>query len=297
MTSGAADEPSSKPSRSILLPAIFAIGLMGGLLLGLALSWTLGPIPQRNTEPSQLRQADRQRYMLAIAMEYAYRRDLSNALDKLIALRPAQDPLEALAEAACELARDGYAGRQGGMEALRMAADLYRAQGRSGCAEELLPLDELAATPTPLAAEDSSPVATPAPSKTPVARSAAVREFAREISTPVPLREFTPLPARTFCDINRPALIEVYTVDYLGRPVPGQRVRVRFGENQDIFLTGLKPDRGAAYADFQMREDIAYVIDMPGAADALGAQLRTRVCYTVSGRESLTSFRVTFREN
>ena len=299
-------EPSPKPARAsgepagqrrLLPPALFALGLVAGLLLGLALSWSLGPIPQRNTEPHQLRQADRRHYMLAVALEYAHRRDLSLALEKLIALRPAQDPLDALAEAACELARDGYAMRQGGMNALRMAAELYRAQGRSGCAEDILPLDALAPTPTPTPDARDLPVATPAPSKTPFVRATDIRAVRYEISTPLPTRQFTPLPARTFCDSERRALIEVYTVDYLGRAIPGQRIRVRFGESEDIFVTGLKPERGAAYADFQMRGDTAYVIDMPGASRSLGTPLRTRLCYTESGRESLTSFRVTFREN
>ena len=105
------------------------------------------------------------------------------------------------------------------------------------------------------------------------------------------------MPASTFCDTADRALIEVKIVDYLGRGIPGQRIRVRWGDEENVFLSGLKPERGTGYADFQMDEGISYSIDMPGASDPLRADLTTGRCYTENGRESLKSFRVTFRSD
>ena len=288
-------EPEKQPV-AYFSAGVFAVALIGGLLLGLAVSWAQGPPPQRNTEPHQLRQGEKQHYSLAIAIAHQFHQDLGKALDELIQLRPGGDPLQALADAACELARDGYATTPGGMNGLRMAAELYQSQGRGGCAEELLPGVDMGYLPRREPVSTLAPVVTLAPSKTPFKGDALPSATPRAIATALPRRSFIALPARTFCDGSRPALIEVFVVDALARGIPGQRIRLRFDDQQDIFLSGMKAERGPAYADFQMREGMGYIIDMPDAADALRATLRTAPCFTESGQESLKSFRITFRE-
>ncbi|MDE2952123.1 MAG: hypothetical protein OXT68_15335 [Chloroflexota bacterium] len=282
--------------QSFFSYGLFAFALVAGLVLGLGLSWALGPLPQRNTEPFQLREEDHKHYMIAIALEYGHRGDLHRALEKLVSLRPLGDPLQALADAACELASSDYINSESGVEALRMAARMYTAQGRSGCAEALLPAEDLpdepAADPDPAA---PLPSPTPPPTKTPSRRASRATATLRAAATSVPQRTFSPLPASTFCDTAHRAVIEVRIVDYLGRGIPGQRIRLRWGDEENVFLSGLKPERGSGYADFQMNEGISYSIDMPGASEALRADLITGRCYTESGRESLKSFRVTFR--
>ena len=109
---------------------------------GLGISWALGPPAQRNTEPFQLNEEDRNHYMIAIALEYQHSGDLHRALDKLVTLRPLVDPLQALADAACDLASSDYSKSESGVKALRMAVRMYRAQGRSGCTEQLLPAED-----------------------------------------------------------------------------------------------------------------------------------------------------------
>ena len=148
-------EPEEPRSQSLLSYWLFSFALVVGLVLGLGASWTLGPLPERNTEPFQLKDEDRNHYLIAIALEYEHTGDLHRALDKLVALRPLGDPLQALADAACELAKGEYLGSETGVRALRMAARMYTAQGRSGCAEALLPAedppDKPAAAPDPAA--------------------------------------------------------------------------------------------------------------------------------------------------
>lgn len=286
-----------KPLRPSFLPyGLFSLALVVGLVLGLGASWALGPLPERNTEPFQLGEGDRNHYMIAIALEYQHSGDLHRALEKLVALRPLGDPLQALADAACELASSDYINSASGAGALRMAARMYMAQGRSGCAESLLPAEDL--PDEPAAASDPAappPSPTPPPTKTPSRRASIATATLRAVATSVPQRTFSPLPASTFCDSTDRALIEVKIVDYLGRGIPGQRIRVRWGDEENVFLSGLKPERGRGYGDFQMDEGISYAIDMPGASEALRADLVTGRCYTESGRESLKSFRVTFR--
>ncbi|MCY4063956.1 MAG: hypothetical protein OXG53_16410 [Chloroflexi bacterium] len=276
--------------------AVFAFSLIAGIALGLAMTRIQGPLQRSNAEPWQLRAEDRQHYQIAIALEYAHKGDLPGAMKKLIAMRPAQDPLDALADAACALGSSGYLRSESGVRAIRSAVALYSSQGRAGCAEQLLP--QKATISAPALATEVAPdagFATPLPTKPPLPDSAADVAFRRLAPTPAPKRSFEARSARSYCDAASPALIEARVVDYLGRGIPGQRIRVRWADQEDIFVSGLKVGRGDAYADFQMEEGIEYSIDMPGAADPLGASLSTGACYT-NNRRTLKSWRVTFVE-
>lgn len=289
-------QASQKRAPGYFSYSVFALSLIAGIALGLSLARIQGPLRRGNAEPWQLNAEDRRHYTIAIALEYTHRGDLATALNKLIALRPAKDPLDALADAACSLGGSGYLGSESGITAVRSAVALYSSQGRSGCAERLLPLDATDSAPAAIdEAESKAEIATPQPTKPPLLAGDAEQSVQRFAPTPIPQRRFEARPARSFCDIANPALIELHVVDYLGRGIPGQRIRVRFSDQADVFLSGLKVDRGDSYADFQMEEGIDYAIDMPGAADALGASLSTGACYS-GNRRTLKSWRVTFVE-
>lgn len=295
----ARDQPdSATPKRApgYFSYSVFALGLIGGIALGLVLTRIHGPLQRGKAEPWQLRVDDRYHYQIAIALEYAHSGDLPRAMKKLIAMRPAQDPLGELAEAACALGSSGYLRSDSGVTALSKVVALYSSQGRAGCAEQLLPLQATDSAPeAPVESVVDAGFATPLPTKPPLPDAKAGAPSSRLAPTAVPRPSFEARSARSFCDAANPALIEVRVVDYLGRGIPGQRIRVRWGDQADIFLSGLKLDRGDAYADFQMDEGIEYAIDMPGAAEPLGANLSTGACYS-GNRRSLKSWRVTFVE-
>ena len=210
--------------------SVFAFSLIAGMALGLAITRIHGPRQRSNAEPWQLRAEDRQHYQIAIALEYAHKGDLPEALNKLIAMRPAQDPLQSLAQAACALGSSGYLRSESGIRALRSAVALYASQGRAGCAEALLPLEATIAA-TDIASEQTPEAgfATPLPTKPPLRDSDSEAAIRRLAPTPAPQRKFEARAARSFCDAAKPALIEARVVDYLGRGIPGQRIRVRWG--------------------------------------------------------------------
>ncbi len=273
----------------------FALSLIAGLMLGIAITRDQGPLQRSNAEPWQLRTEDRQHYMMAIALEYAYSGDAGQALNKLIRLRPAHDPLQALAEGACALGSRGYLGSESGIKAMRSAVSLYTSQGREGCAQQLLPPEVTEVAPEIKREQSTADLRpTPQPTKRPLQDSLLATPTRHLVPTRPAERTFEPLSVRSFCDLSRPAIIEVHVVDYIGRGIPGQRIRVRWGAQEDIFVSGLKVDRGDSYADFQMEEDIDYAIDMPGS-NALGASLRTGNCFS-NNRRTLKSYRVTFVE-
>ena len=234
--------------------------------------------------------------MMAIALEYAHSGDTAQALNKLITLRPHADPLDALAEAACTLGSRGYLGSASGIRAIRSAVKLYSAQGRDGCAEQLLPPEETQEAPAIEVVQSAAELRpTALPTKRPLQDILLATPTPRSISRRRRSATLSCSPFDPSAIWLVPALIEVYVVDYLGRGIPGQRISVRAGDQEDIFLSGLKAERGDAYADFQMQEGIDYAIDMAGAADALGTSLSTGACYS-ENRRSLKSYRVTFVE-
>ena len=68
----------------------------------------------------------------------------------------------------------------------------------------------------------------------------------------------------------------------------------RWDDGEDVFFTGLKPERGPAYADFQMDAGKGYIIDMPGRADPSSDQLVAVNCTADNGEPSLISYRAVF---
>ena len=288
--------PAQKRAPGYFSYSVFAFSLIAGIALGLALTRIHGPLQRSTAEPWQLSAGQSHHYKIAIALEYAHSGDLPGAMNKLIAMRPAQDPLGALAEAACALGSSGYLRSDSGIKAIRSAVALYSTQGRASCAEQLLPREATDTAPDPAAEQaPNASFATPLPTKPPLRDASSGAPIGRLAPTAVPRRSFEARAARSYCDASKPALIEAHTVDYLGRGVPGQRIRVRWGGKEDIFVSGLKVERGDSYADFQMDEGIEYAIDMPGAAEPLGASLSTGACYS-GNRRTLKSWRVTFVE-
>ena len=70
------------------------------------------------------------------------------------------------------------------------------------------------------------------------------------------------------CNAAQPATLAVYVQERDGRGIAGMALRVRWRGGEDRFYSGLKPERGAGYADFTMEQGRRYVIDMPGLSDA-----------------------------
>ncbi|MCY3716458.1 MAG: hypothetical protein OXG92_08340 [Chloroflexi bacterium] len=279
---------------AVISKGLFALGLVVGIALGLAITRLAGPLQRDNAEPWQLRHEHRDYYEVAVALEHAHRGDLTVALAKLISLRPATDPVTALAESACRLGGSGYLASTSGIQALRTVTQFTREQGRAGCAEELLPP---ITTPKPATNEEGKAYAeaqgTLVPTKPPLAEAIQSTRFVAP--TQSAQRRFEAISLRSFCAVDRPAIIEVSVVDYLGRGLPGQPIRARWGAQEDTFISGLKGERGLAYADFQMDPDTDYSLDMPAAAEPVATSLRTGICYE-GNRESLKSYRVVFAE-
>jgi hypothetical protein len=87
--------------------------------------------------------------------------------------------------------------------------------------------------------------------------------------------------------------VEVYDVDG-STGIPAQEIRARWDNGESRFFTGLKPEKGAGYADFQMEQGKDYIIDMPGHADPVPQPLSAVPCTTSTGERAIISYRIRF---
>jgi len=285
--------------RSYISRWALVFGLVIGILAGLGYAWLLAPIEEFDTEPYQLQLSDKNHYVVAIILEYQQTSDLGQAVSKLVQMRLGEDPIQSVADIACDLASTGYVDSTSGLNALRTMKTFYQLQGRAGCADLLVPdIDTAESQVVEVIVPTSTPTIPPPPSKTPPPNVGPVTPTAniQVVPTVVAQRDFEGRIANTFCDPNIPALIEVFVVTFNGDGIPGETVRVRWDSGDSTFVTGLKLDRGESYADFQMDNGIGYTIDMPGLSDPVETPLVAEPCFTENGDESIKSYRVVFRQ-
>ncbi len=276
-----------------------AFGIVIGILAGLGYAWLVAPIAEFDTEPYQLRPADKNHYVVAVILEYQQSGDLGQAVNKLVQLRLSDDPIQSVADVACNLASEGYVDSTSGLNALRAMKTFYQLQGRAGCADLLVPdIEAVDSQVVEVIVPTNTPTIPPPPSKTPTPSGGAITPTpaVRVAPTVVTQRDFEGRVANTFCDPSIPALIEVFVVTFNGDGIAGETVRVRWEGNEDTFVTGLKLERGESYADFQMEEGVGYSIDMPSLADPVDTPLIAESCFTEGGTETLKSYRVVFRQ-
>ncbi len=284
-----------RPRRDISWVGLL-IGVALGIGAGLFYAWAVDTRVEYDTEPWQLKPSDRAQYIAAVALGFSYDSNLSRAIQRLVELRPQVDPIQEVADVACDLATTGYASTSSGLRAIRSMMQFYRLQGRSGCADSLIPFEDQATpqvvidlpTPTPLppASKTPTPESVVRPSPTPP------RVIAPTVQ---PQSDYIIAAINTFCATGSSGVIEVFVQDFNGQGVPGQAVRARWDEGSDTFFTGLKPERGPGYADFQMEAGKGYIVEMPGRSDPTSQPLVAAPCVTEGGDEAISSYRVFFR--
>jgi hypothetical protein len=269
----------------------FALGLAGAL----SYTWVFAQVEVVDVLPHQLDAAGKQAYVIGLMARYNLDGDLGAAVDGLIRLDLGVDPIGAVADLACDLAQTGAINTGSGMRAVRNMKAFYQGQGRTGCADALLPDVD---GPPVIEIEAATPTRTlvPPPTKTATPPGLLTSPTPRVVPTNPARRAFEGRIAATFCDSDASGIIEVYVQTANGDALPGERVRVRWLEGASIFATGLKPGQSLSYADFTMEPGISYTVDMPAQADPVTPALLADRCITDSGAEAITSYRVVFRQ-
>lgn len=309
----AADVEDLELDEGRLLPRwLFVfLGLAVGLAVGMGYSWGLNPVRYYNTDPVDLRRQHKETWILLVAATYRMDGDLDRALSRLGGL---QDPeigrtVAALTERYIQAGKPATR-----IRALASLADALGARSEAMMIYLATPEPTMFFTPTPqsptptvTAAPTDTPTSTPTPTDTPT-------------STPTPTDTPTPAPTlhptvtrpstatsippyyverrQRLCDGDQdPPRIEIVVQSREGAGVPGREIWVTWSGGADRFLTGLKPELGLGYADFDMKRDAVYAVAVGDPTAPLLTNLKAEVCLPGEEDSPLASWRLTVVAN
>lgn len=273
------------------------LGLLIGLAGGLYYAWVISPLVETNTRPDQLSYEEKSQYVVAVMLAYSYDSDLMLAIDRLRLVNSSGDPIQMVADMACDLARTGYVDGSAGLRAVRAMRTFYQLQGRTGCADTIIPDPQSVPLEMTIIVPTATATLPPPPTKTPSGELATPTTGAALPSpTVVPRGNFAGDIQSTFCSVELSGTIEIRVFDGGGQEMGGQTLRVAWEGGNSQFVTGLKPERGIGYADFVMVAGQSYVVSMPNQSDPLRNPLAAETCFTEFGESAITSYRVVFRQ-
>lgn len=237
-------------------------GLAIGLALGLMYTWVIAPVEVVNTYPALLRSDYRWDWVRMTALSYVAEGDLGRAQARLtgIAHRDVAGAMRALIEEYAAAGRPGATLRA--LSVLAQAMDV-RTPAMWAYLQTLAPTAIPTPTPTPRPSEERSPTQVPTP-LTPTAEPTSA-----PTSVPRPLPAFRLAGQEQLCEPGRPPHIEVVVQDKEGKGLTGIEIWLTWPGGADRAVTGLKPQQGAGYADFDIEPGVSYDL----SASALGMPL------------------------
>lgn len=195
-----------------------ALSVLLGVALGLWLTWGIWPVEFKNADPADLRPSLKDDLVLLISLAYEQDGDLLIAQRRIAALR--------LANTAQTFDRLIAREKQNSQNTLRQDALIHLGQALG------LALPYTASRPAPGA---------PTP----------VTVFV--VATPIPqvvifrVVEYTPLTCVDEPEIGK---LRIYVKDVAGKDLPNIGIEIKSGETTETIYTGLKPERGIGYADY-----------------------------------------------
>jgi hypothetical protein len=297
-------------------PLVAIAGLGIGVSIGLAISWWLWPVEYTDVGPDSLQPAQRHEYLVAIAQAYAYDGDLALAQARLAAAGETETTGVHIADLAESYLAQGSGGdRIRALTALayalghqRAALAAYLPEGVPTPTWTPLPTATATAAPTATATATETATATATPSPTHTATppatvtaalagtpvfsataTATATATAAATATATPRPTYTPTVTptpepryvlveqhRTCQDASGQIRVLVYAAD--GQQQPNVELFIRWGEGEDRFYTGLKPERGAGYADFAMAKGATYQLGIVGIESDVALDITADMC-------------------
>jgi len=274
------------------------ISLVIGVGLGLIISWGVAPMKLTETDPSVLRVDFKDHFREVIAASYASNGNLPRAQARLELLGD-DDTINTLNSQAQRALANGNLTQGNQLAALAIAID----------DKEFV----------------SSPIQTTTPNEVPTSNfqtqvgitttpdqqliETAIPTFnslSQTIFTLTPRPTRTPIPTigapfritseETTCDPNLPdGILQVFVYNSNRRQMPGIQIIINWDTGSDTFFTGLKPELGNGYADFQMEDGTAYSVQL-----AIGSDTATNLippsCQTFNGTTFTGGFKIVFQQ-
>jgi hypothetical protein len=280
------------------------IGLVIGLALGLLYTWVIAPVELVNTHPALLRTDYRRGWVRLAALSYVADGDLERARARLDGLK--QEDVASVIQALIE--EYAAAGRPAdtlrSLTTLAKALDVHTpamlvylyAPTSSPRAPVRTPPPTSTSTPTPVptptptlraSPSPAIPTSTPTHTATPVSRdtSPLSTPTSEPTRTPPPPTPTPPLLARLqlaqqekICEPGRTPRIEVLVTDERGAGLAGVEIWLMWPGGADRAVTGLKPQNGAGYADFNAELGARYVLGIGELGMPLVTDLRIEPC-------------------
>ncbi|MFH1909093.1 MAG: hypothetical protein ABIL11_17205 [Chloroflexota bacterium] len=270
-------------------PWYLLTGVLIGLALGLLVAWVISPVQYVDTAPASLRADFKDQYRSMIASAYLATGELGRAQSRLSLLGDA-DPRQALTLQAQHALSVGDP--NGSAYALARLADALKQPPNEA---SLSPTPELIAsiTQSPPGSATITPTRRPTSALTPT-----YSPTPRPTRTPTPTvgAAFVLVPQENVCDVNlSEGLLQVEIQDAAGQPIPGAGIIISWEDGEEHVFTGLKPELGNGYADFVMKPNVGYSLQL-----ASGSQLVTNLsapsCQTDSGDSYRGGIRLLFRQ-
>jgi hypothetical protein len=266
-------------------PWYLLTGLVIGIALGLFYAWAVQPVQYVDTAPDTLQSNFKDHYRALIASAYLGNEDLLRARARLELLHD-EDVFRALTEQAQRtLAENGSDDQARALGLLAIALGqappgpaIAVTQPRTistsvstrtpgGLTPTREVRSESSPTPTRAATDTETPAMPPAKSSSSPAPSAeasatpSASPTAPQTAPPTltPGGPFVLLSQEKICDppLQTP-LFQIEALDRFNQPIPGVLVIITWPGGEERFLTGLKPEKGAGYADFVPATGVLY---------------------------------------
>ncbi|MFK7805209.1 MAG: hypothetical protein AB8G95_26490 [Anaerolineae bacterium] len=283
------------------MTSMFIIALLGGIGLAIWLAWTVFPLNPPVGSPAVFRDEFQRDYLYMTSEALAQTGDWEQAKARLDILQMDDLPQMVVLELESYL-REGRSA-----EDVRHMARLAQSLGAEGAALDLFapttaaqPVTELAPISTPtrigeFSGAEAADVATATPTLLPTPTS-----IVPPTSTPISVDElvnsqlaYQLVSQEEVCIVDEePIEIEVFVQDVDGEGVPGEKVLVSWDAGTDLFVTGLKREVGAGYADFTMSAGISYSAELVSGSNRVGG-LIIGSCEEGAGQ---TGWRLVFEE-
>ncbi len=264
-------------------PFYLLTGIVIGIVLGVIFGWIVIPVQPVDLAPNSLRDDFKDEYRELISFAYLSNGDIGRARSRLDLLGDENHAriLEILAQEAMGQFAQEHIARALGLlaENLKITADSTpvfhlteqsqtddiststseqtdTAEGTS--TQEII--DSFTETPTATSTGIFLPTSTTNPTKIPTDQLDATEE---------PDRTYLVIEQIMICDvINLLPKLEVYVFSD-GKQIPWVEIEVRWTAGTDYLYTGLKPDIGLGYADFEMSQHVFYDLKISENSETL----------------------------
>jgi hypothetical protein len=257
-----------------------------------------------DASPAILRADFKDQYRVVIAASYASTQDLPRARARLELLG---DP-DMIGELSAQAQRMLAAGEP--FDRVRSIAQLATDLGRGVVSAPFTSTPAAQITDMPIAdtpfieepfPTDTVEAGTPTLSieATPLAPPSLITPTSRPTFTPIPApgAPFTLVGQDTVCDrALREGLLQVMLMDGQRRQVPGVQITITWPNGENHFFTGLKPELGNGYADFIMKADTIYSVQVIEDGSIV-PNITAPICTEPNGSTHLGGLLLTFQRS